>query len=258
MALFATGGVILTPELHTDADWPTWLQLGIAISFLSRHTCLIGGIGIVILYGYGTSLYGVFHLADYPIFLGIAAYFGLTSLTSERLRSLRMPILYVTLCMSLMWGAIEKWAYPQWTLALLDMRPYLTAGLSPEDFLLFAGFVEFGLAFYILAGFSLIRPATFALLSIFAMAIVEFGKIDAVGHLPIMIPLLVMFLHGPTQLHRWFHKAGNGAVADGYKVSVAFATSICLLFTAYYGLQYQEYGRTPHRSALASLRMLQA
>ncbi|HEY0422250.1 MAG TPA: hypothetical protein VGC82_02905, partial [Rhodopila sp.] len=132
MALFSTGGVILTPELHTDADWPAWLQLGIAISLLSSRTCLIGGAGIAVLYAYGARLYGVFHLADYPMFLGIAGYLVLTSLPSERLRSLRMPILYVTLCMSLMWGAIEKWAYPQWTLSLLELRPYLAAGLPHE------------------------------------------------------------------------------------------------------------------------------
>ena len=142
------------------------------------------------------------------MFLGIAAYLALTSFTAQRLRSLRMPILYVTLCASLMWGAIEKWAYPQWTLSLLDLRPYLTAGLPPDDFLMFAGFVEFALAFYILAGFSLVRPAIVrSALDLFA-AIFDFGKIDAIGHLPIMVPLLMMFIHGPTRLHRWFHNAG--------------------------------------------------
>jgi hypothetical protein len=255
MALFSTGGVILTPELHTDADWPAWLQLGIAISLLSSRTCLIGGAGIAVLYAYGARLYGVFHLADYPMFLGIAGYLVLTSLPSERLRSLRMPILYVTLCMSLMWGAIEKWAYPQWTLSLLELRPYLAAGLPHEDFLLFAGFVEFALAFYILAGFSLVRPAILGLLTIFAAAILDFGTIDAVGHLPIMAPLLVMFIHGPTRLHRWFHEAGNTAFSDAHKVGVAFATSICLFFAFYYGLQYDEYGHPTHERAVASVQM---
>jgi hypothetical protein len=257
MALFAAGGVILTPELLTTAAWVPWLQFAIAVSMVFSRTCIAGAVGIVALYAYGASIYGVFHLADYPMFLGIAAYLALTSFTARRLRSLRMPILYVTLCASLMWGAIEKWAYPQWTLSLLDVRPYLTAGLPPDDFLMFAGFVEFALAFYILAGFSLVRPAIFGLLSIFIAAIFDFGKIDAIGHLPIMVPLLMMFLHGPTQLHRWFHKAGSSAVGDGHKVSVAFATAMCLFFTAYYGLQYEEYGRGPQPSKLASLQVPQ-
>jgi hypothetical protein len=255
MALFATGGVILTPELHTEADWPAWLQLGIAVSLLSKRTCVIGGAGIAILYAYGARLYGVFHLADYPMFLGIAAYLVLTSFTSERLRTMRMPILYVTLCMSLMWGAIEKWAYPQRTLSLLELRPYLAAGLPHEDFLLFAGFVEFALAFYILAGFSLVRPAILGLLTIFAAAILDFGMVDAVGHLPIMAPLLVMFIHGPTRLHRWFHEAGNSAFRDAHKVVVAFATSICLFFASYYALQYDEFGHSAQERAVASVQM---
>jgi hypothetical protein len=255
MALFAAGGVILTPELRTDADWPSWLQLAIAISMLSNRTCILGGAGIAILYAYGVSCYGAFHLADYPIFLGIACYFVLTSFASERLRSLRIPIMCITLCVSLMWGAIEKWAYPEWTLALLAQRPYLTAGFSPDKFLLFAGFVEFALAFYILAGFSLIRPAIFALLSIFVAAILDFGKIDAIGHLPIMVPLLMMLIHGPCRLHRWFHGAGNSAIDHGHKVSVAFATSVCLFFAAYYGLQYEEYGRALPQGTRVSLQM---
>jgi hypothetical protein len=255
MALFATGGMILTPELRTDAGWPEWLQFAIAISMLSRRTCIAGGIGIVALYGYAVSIYGVFHLADYPVFLGIAAYLVFTSLNSERLRSLRIPSLYVTLCVSLMWGAIEKWAYPQWTLSLLELRPYLTAGLPADDFLMFAGFVEFALSFYILAGFSLVRPAILGLVTIFFAAILDFGKIDAIGHLPIIVPLLMMFLHGPSRLHRWFHKTRRSAIGEGHKVSVAFATSICLFFTVYYGLQYGEYGRASQPSKLASLQV---
>ena len=196
MALFAAGGVILTPELRTTADWPAWLQLGIAISLLSGRTCVLGAIGILVLYGYAVSLYGVFHLTDYPIFLGIAAYLALTSCTSERLRASRMPILFVTLCISLMWGAVEKWAYPQWTLPLLSERPYLTFGIPAADFMIIAGFVEFALAFYILTGIALVRLAILVLLTIFVAAIADFGKVDAIGHLPIIVPLIVISARG--------------------------------------------------------------
>jgi hypothetical protein len=252
MALFATGGLILTPELHTDADWPAWLQFGIAISLLSARSCIVAGLGIVILFVYGAVLYGVFHLADYPVFLGIAAYFVLTPVGSERLCSFRMPILYVSLCISLMWGAIEKWAYPQWTLSLLELRPYLTVGFAHDDFLVFAGFVEFALSFYILVGFSLVRPAILGLLGIFGAAVLDFGKVDAIGHLPIVVPLMMMFIHGPCRLHIWIHKTDKTAIGDGHRAGVAFATSICLLFAAYYGLHYAEYGHGVHQTMLAS------
>jgi len=253
MALFATGGVILTPELRTDADWPAWLQLGIAVSLMSARTCVLGGFGILVLYADGIANYGFFHLSDYPMFLGLAAYLGLTSSRSDRLRALRMPALYVAICLGLMWGAVEKWAYPQWTFPLLATHPYLTLGVASQDYMIIAGFIEFALAFYIMTGLALVRLAIAALLSIFMAAILDFGKVDAIGHLPIMVPMLAMFLHGPTGLHRWFHDASNSLVAEARKSTTAFATCLCFFFAVYYGLQYQEYGHATHHAAFAAL-----
>ncbi len=258
MALFAMGGIILTPELRTDASWPAWLQFGIAASMVSARTCVLGGIGIVVLYAYGIALYGVFHLSDYPLFLGIAAYMALTSSTSPRLRSQRMPILYATVCGSLMWGAVEKWAYPQWTFPLLDARPYLTLGIPPGDFMVVAGFVEFALAFYILTGLGLLRLGICGLGLIFVAAIVDFGKIDAIGHLPIMVSLVAMFLHGPTRLHHGLHDARRGLLAEAGKAGCCFATAISLCFAAYYGLQHAEYrgaGRSSHAALVVPTRV---
>jgi hypothetical protein len=253
MALFATGGVILTPELQTSADWSAWLQLGIAVSMLSARTCALGGLGILVLYGFGIAQYGVFHLSDYPMFIGLAAYLGLTAFTSERLRSQRMLILHVSICISLMWGAIEKWAYPQWTFPLLAERPYLTFGLVPADFMVVAGFVEFAFAYYILTGFGLLRLAILGLGTIFAAAIVDFGKIDAIGHLPILIAMAAMFLHGPTQLNLWLHDNSDGIFGRARTAGIAFATTVFIFFAAYYGLQYAEYGHWPHGQRVAAL-----
>ena len=255
MALFAMGGIILTPELRTDAGWTGWLQFGIAASMVSARTCVLGAIGIVALYAYGIALYGVFHLSDYPMFLGIAAYMALTSSTSPRLRSQRMPILYATVCGSLMWGAVEKWAYPQWTFPLLDARPYLTLGIPPGDFMVVAGFVEFALAFYILTGLGLLRLGIFGLGLIFVAAIVDFGKLDAIGHLPIIVSLVAMFLHGPTRLHHWLHDARRGLLAEAGKAGCSFATAISICFAAYYGLQHAEYRHGAGRSSHAALVM---
>ncbi len=44
---------------------------------LSRRTLPLSAAGMVILFGIGIRDYGIFHLADYPIFLGVAAYFAL-------------------------------------------------------------------------------------------------------------------------------------------------------------------------------------
>jgi len=242
MALFATGGTILTPELRTAADWSTWLQLGIAMSMLSERTCALGSLGILALYGFGVAQYGFFHLSDYPMFLGLAAYLALTAVTSRHLRSLRMPILHVSICVTLMWGAVEKWAYPQWTFPLLAERPYLTFGLSPDLFMIVAGFVEFTFAFYMLTGLALLRVAVLSLGAIFAAAIIDFGKLDAIGHLPILIAMAAMFLHGPTPLHLWLHETSDNGIHKARTAGIAFASSVFLFLALYYGLQYSEFG----------------
>jgi hypothetical protein len=247
VALFTMGGIILTPELRTRADWPTWLQLGIAASLFSARSCFLGGIGILLLYGYGIALYGAFHLADYPIFLGLAAYLILTSCRSARLRELRMPILYVTFCFSMMWGALEKWAYPQWTYPLLAERPYLAFGFQAEEIMVLAGFVEFALAFYILTGLGLLRLGIGALCFIFVAAVVDFGKIDAIGHLPLIAAMTAMFLHGPTPLHHALHDAGRGMLAEARRSGALFLGAVGVFFLAYYGLQHTE--PTGHRVA---------
>lgn len=247
MAIFAMGGVILTPELRTEATWPAWLQLAIAASMVSARSCALGGIGILVLYGYGVAQYGLFHLSDYPIFLGLAAYLMLTSTTAVRLRALRMPIVYAAVCITLMWGSVEKWAYPGWTYPLLAQRPYLTLGLPADRFMVLAGFVEFALPFYILTGLGLLRLAIAGLGGIFLLAIVDFGRLDAIGHLPIIASLAAMFLHGPTPLHRALHDPRRGGVAEARRAGLAFVGTLALFVIGYYGVQREEYGRpAPH------------
>jgi hypothetical protein len=243
MALFTMGGIILTPELQTGAVWPAWLQLAIAASMLARATCILGALGVLVLYGYGVGLYGVFHLGDYPMFLGIAGYLALTSMPSPWLRAQRMLILFATLCVSLMWAAIEKFAYPQWTFPVLEARPYLTMGMQPADFMIVAGFVEFALAFYILTGLGLLRLGIAGLTLIFSAAIVDFGKLDAIGHLPTLTCLAAMFVHGPSTLHHRLHHLRRGLLAEAGRAGCSFATGIGIFFVAYYGLQHAEFWR---------------
>ena len=241
MALFATGGALLTPELHTDATWPGWLQLGIAASMLTVPTGVFGSLGILVLYACGVWEYGAFHLCDYPLFLGLAAFVALLASPSARWRARRLPILQASFCISLMWGAVEKWAYPQWTLPLLEQRPYLTLGLSPSTFMVLAGFVEFAFAFFILTGRSLLRLAVLGLLAIFTAAIFDFGKPDAIGHLPFLVTMVVLLLHGPTQWQTVLHERCNSVRRLGQAGGAAFAATLLLFLGTYYGLQKAEY-----------------
>jgi hypothetical protein len=60
-----------------------------------------------------------------------------------------------------------------------------------------AGFVEFSLAFFMLAGTALLRWSCAAsLLLMMTNAIPEFGKVDAIGHLLIIACLLAMIIAG--------------------------------------------------------------
>ncbi len=77
IAVWVVGGVLLTPELKTSSVIVSAIQLGIAAGMLSRRTMPFSALGIFVLFGMGVWEYGAFHLADYPIFLGVAAYLAL-------------------------------------------------------------------------------------------------------------------------------------------------------------------------------------
>src|SRR5690348_1759277 len=73
ITLWARGDVILTPELRTASVWVPWLQAAIAAGMFWRVTLIPAAFGIVVLFAYGALAYGLFHMMDYPIFLGLAA-----------------------------------------------------------------------------------------------------------------------------------------------------------------------------------------
>ncbi len=79
-SLFTLGNIILTPELITTLPWVPWLQAAIALGLLFRHTMVLSAFGMAVLYGLGLYYYGLFHMMDYPIFLGAAFYFALCGL----------------------------------------------------------------------------------------------------------------------------------------------------------------------------------
>ncbi len=94
LMLWDTGGIILTPELKTTSALVPMVQLAIAASMLSRSTLKYGAVGIMALYVYAVEEYGAFHMMDYPIFPGVAAYLALTGVKSPYLSALRLPVLY--------------------------------------------------------------------------------------------------------------------------------------------------------------------
>ena len=192
IAVGVAGNIILTPELRTDSAAISWLQFVIALGTFWRSTLVLSSIGIVVLYAIGIAHYGIFHMMDYPIFLGAAGYLALTGLRRELFGLRPLDVARWAASITLMWASVEKWAYPQWSFPLLQMHPRLTMGLDAVIYMTLAGVVEFGLAFALLWTPLVRRLAALMLSGMFISAVIEFGKVDAIGHLLIVAILLAI------------------------------------------------------------------
>lgn len=192
VSLWALGGIILTPELKTSSTWIPLLQLAIAAGMMSRVTLPLSGLGIVVLFGIAVWNYGVFHLADYPIFLSVALYFGLVGLRRDLFGVRPVDVIRYGAAITLMWASIEKWAYPEWSFPLFNEHSRLALGFDPEFYMRAAGVIEFALAFSLLWTPLVRRCAAIMLAGMFISACFEFGKIDVIGHSAIIAVLFAI------------------------------------------------------------------
>ena len=245
--------VFLTPELVAPTPYVQWLQLLVSVFCFSRRTAWITGVGLLALYAAATSHYGLFHLADYPLFLGIAAYLIGISAQRSRSPSLRQfahhrhSILVFAMATTLCWASIEKWAYPSWTMPILTERTYLALGLEPATFMALAGWVEFGLAILLVIGgrFSS-RLAALALFIMFTAAVLEFGKVDLVGHLPIIAALVLVVTRGNGDVGNVAGFSRRPMLIRLVTLPVGYFVSLAITTTAYFGgwrLAYDDVSR---------------
>ncbi|RDJ25103.1 hypothetical protein DWF00_18055 [Bosea caraganae] len=242
LCLWTIGGIILTPELKTSSEAISWFQLLFALTTLSWRTVWIAGLGIFVLYGIAIADYGLFHLMDYPLFLGIAAYLIIRSLKIERLRPYALSILYVAMAQTLLWASVEKWAFGAWTMPLLAQHERITLGIDHRIYLILAGFVEFVASFLLLYGRTSQRLVAFTLLVIFLAAVIDFGKIDAVGHSMIIATLAVTIINGNTIINRVLQNHIPSFMIGGSEAVVTYLGYLLLFFTMYYGLHGLIYG----------------
>jgi hypothetical protein len=225
ISIWAHGGIILTPELTTTVAATEWLQFAIAIGLLFRGTMPLSALGMFLLFAQGVWSYGVFHMMDYPIFLGTAIYLALSGLRRPTLMGVRsLDIVRIGASITLLWASIEKWAYPEWTYPILYAHERLAMGLDPRFYMIAAGMVEFGLAFALLWTPLVRRMAAVVLMSMFISAVFEFGKIDAIGHMVIVVILLAIAADDGVA-------PGRSAVLAPIWLSVALAATM----TLYYG-----------------------
>lgn len=251
LALSLYGNVLLTPELKTDAPWVRWLQCAMALLLLSRRSAWMGALGIPVLYALAVARYGFFHLLDYPIFLGIAAYLFLWSWHGARTAALADGLLRGLTAVTLLWASIEKWGYPEWSFGLLTQRPELTFGFGPEFYMVAAGFVEFCTAYLLVSGRLAGRAACMVLLLFFLSAIIPFGTIDAVGHSGIIVVLVVLAFGGPN---RWVGVGPEAASPRALLGKLLFFTAtLAVLGMAYGGLHRAAYAIYPAQVAAPDL-----
>jgi hypothetical protein len=231
VSLWVVGNVILTPELKTHSPVIPWLQLGIAIGLFWRSTMVLSGLGIIALYAIGVANYGPFHLMDYPIFLGLAAYYILSGLGRTLFGLSPVDVARWGAGITLMWASIEKWAYPDWTYPLLVQHPKLTLGWEPSLYMTAAGMIEFVLAFGLILTPMVRRLSSLVLMAMFISAIFEFGKIDAIGHSMIIAILIAVFADN-SKTPTW----------SPLPVPILYAIALCATVSAYYGLHALVFG----------------
>lgn len=214
MILAQDGRTLLTPELAASSPCVAEIQWVIALTALFPATGAIAGAGILMLYGMAIEKFGLFHMLDYPAFIGAAIY--LMWMAADRSAHVKaLAVLRAATALTLMVGATEKFGYPQWSFDLLRNYPVLTFGIQDLEFYMVgAGLVEFALAYLVLFGRLSGGAGAGLLFMLMASAILLFGWMDAVGHALFLAALLVlMFSRNPVaeelerrlseQLGRW-------------------------------------------------------
>lgn len=232
VAIFAVGGVYLTPDLQTPNEWVSWLQLLIALLVFSRRTMPFAAAGIIGLWVIALRDYDFFHLLDYlALGVGVAGYLALASNPDTKWYKHRFAVLRWGVAIALMWSSLEKFAYAEWFYPLVEERPFLTFGMPRDTFIPMAGVAEFTMGFGLLWTPLIRRLSAVALIVIFTAAVYPFGRIDLVGHALIMGTLFLIAadptLSGPRV---------KGLIPAIAAVPVGLLAAMVIIAGSYWGL----------------------
>ena len=232
IAIFAVGGVYLTPDLQTPNEWVSWLQLLIAMLVFSRRTMPLAAAGIIGLWVIALRDYDFFHLLDYlALGVGVAGFLVLASNPEGKWYKQRFAVLRWGVAIALMWSSLEKFAYAEWFYPLVEERPFLTFGMPRDTFIPMAGVAEFTMGFGLLWTPLIRRLSAMALIIIFTAAVYPFGRIDLVGHALIM-GTLFLIAADPTLSGPKMKSLGPSIAA----VPVALLAALVIIAGSYWGL----------------------
>jgi hypothetical protein len=238
VAVFAVGGVYLTPDLKTPSEWVSWFQLLIAFGVFSRRTMPLSAAGIILLWVLALRDYDLFHLLDYlALGVAVAGYLVLAGSNNEEWRKHRFEVLRWGVAIALMWSSLEKFAYPDWFYPLVVEKPFLTFGLPRDVFIPMAGVAEFTMGFGLLWTPLVRRLSAITLFVIFNAAVYPFGRIDMVGHALIMAIIVVIFADHTRELH-FLPKLKRSLQS----VPAGLAIALVLFAGSYWGLHRTFYG----------------
>lgn len=238
IAIFAVGGVYLTPDLKTPSEWVSWLQLLIAVGIISRRTMPLSAAGIIFLWLFALFDYDLFHLLDYlALGVAVAAYLVLEASDQPEWRKHRFEVLRWGVAIALMWSSLEKFAYPEWFHPLVLEKPFLTFGLPRDVFIPMAGVAEFTMGFGLLATPLVRRLSAIALFVIFNTAVYPFGRVDLMGHALIMAILVVIAVDHTRELHFWT-RIRSALIG----LPVGLGSALTIFAISYWGLHAVFYG----------------
>ena len=233
----------LTPELKTTAAFVPWVHLATALSLTWRRTAPLAGVAIFILWIAAARDFGVFHVLDYMIFLGIGYFFLVSAAKGKNILKSGLVVLFACTGLTLIWASVEKFAYADWTNPLFEKTPEMLAGMTPSRFMMISGFVEFFVTFILLGAVSVVgRLVSLGLMSIFVLAVLQFGIVDAIGHLMIVAILFVLIVRGPTNAREMLILWDKSLFTEAYFMTGLYFLAFAMIFILYYGLHHMFYG----------------
>ena len=240
VALFAVGGTYLTPELKTDLEVISWVQLLIALLVIPRRTRPIAALAIVLLWFVTMRDYDLFHLYDYlALGLGLAGYLLLSGVNGSW-HDRRFAVLRWGIALALMWSSMEKFMYPQWFMPLLEEKPFLALGIPFDTYTTMAGVAEFTLGFGLLWTPLVRRLSAAVLFLLMFSAVYPFGRVDLVGHATILASLLVI-LADPMR-ERALEVVPRDRRSTWY-IPVGLAVALAVTMVSYAGQHHLIYDR---------------
>lgn len=251
VAIFAVGGVYLTPDLKTPAEWVSWTQLLIAGLIFSPRTQPLAAAGIIGLWLLALRDYDMFHLLDYlALGIGVAGYLVLEASAKPQWRKHRFEVLRWGVAIALMWSSLEKFAYPDWFYPLVEEKPFLTFGMPRDVFIPMAGVAEFTMGFGLLWTPLVRRLSAIALFVIFNAAVYPFGRVDLIGHALIMAVIVAIAADHTREVH--FLPAEKRSLVA---IPAGLSAVLVALAIGYWGLHLVIYGPGGDTSAAGVEKM---